>query len=66
MIPQGTPAKSCSARWQSNAFSSGSSAWPAIASSRVAVATSSAALLASPPPYGRVDSMTASKPLTFF
>ena len=50
MMPQGTPAKSCSAFWQSKAFSIGSSTLPYNASIRVAAATSNAALLASPPP----------------
>ena len=48
MMPQGTPANSCSARWQSNAFRTGSIARPRTASSNVAVATSRAALLESP------------------
>ena len=50
MMPHGTRAKSCSAFWQSTAFSIGSSTWPVMDSSNVAVATSSAALLANPPP----------------
>ena len=60
MMPQGTPAYSCSARWQSLANSNGAIAWPVMAASNVAVATSKAALLDSPPPSGTVESITAS------
>ena len=52
MMPHGTPANSCSAFWQSSAFSRGSIVVPVIASMSVAVATSIAALLERPPPNG--------------
>ena len=60
MTPQGTPAKSCSAFWQIRALSQGSSLVPVAASSKVAIATSSAALLDSPPPSGRSERITRS------
>ena len=59
MIPQGTPAYSCSAFWHNSAFSTGGRLAPVIVSSSVAVATSSDALLESPPPTGTLDSTTA-------
>jgi hypothetical protein len=55
MMPHGTPANSCSAFLASNAFSTGSIFLPVAASIKVAVQTSSAALLLKPPPSGTVE-----------
>ncbi len=64
MMPVGTPANSCSARWQSRALSLTSHIRPDAASTSVATATSSAALLDNPAPTGTSDSMTRSRPGT--
>jgi hypothetical protein len=60
MMPQGIPANSCSAFWQSSAFLTGSIWLPVAVSSSVAVQTSNAALLDKPPPSGTVEAITTS------
>src|SRR5487761_2396153 len=65
MMPHGTPAKSFSAFWQSSAFSTGSSFLPVTVSIKVAVETSKAALLESPPPSGTVECSNTSRPPGF-
>ena len=64
MIPQGIPAKSCSAFWQARALAEGVvEDFPVRASRNVWKATSSAAELETPPPTGTEETMAALKPV---
>jgi hypothetical protein len=62
MMPHGVAQKTCSHCWHLSAFATGSARSPYIASSIVAVATSSDAEDERPPPSGTVEMTAASKP----